>query len=50
MKMGFAVNGLFAGIEVDFLVLLSGTNVDKQALGWLWRLAHDFMLDTGSFG
>lgn len=34
--MCFVVNGLFAGIEVDFLALLSGTNMGPG--GWLWRL------------
>lgn len=38
--MGFVFNGLLAGLEVDFLVLLSGIKVDWQAIGgWLWRLA-----------
>lgn len=40
--MGFVISGLFAGIEVAFLVLLSGINVDEQAVeagfgDLLWR-------------
>lgn len=35
--MGFVTSGLFAGIEVAFLVLLSGINVEAGFGDLLWR-------------
>lgn len=37
IKMGFVTSGLFAGIEVAFLVLLSGINVEAGFGDLLWR-------------